>query len=293
VKITERVAGLLGRGAVESTPVRGGSICRSYRVELGEGEAVFAKHLHNPPAGLFTAEARGLAWLGDAGSRPGAEGGSTLVPEVLASDEDLLVLTWIEPGHACREGAERFGRALATLHAAGSSAFGAPWPGYIGSLPMSNADAEDWPTFYARSRVLPYLRAAADADAITAGQVRAVEAALERVTELAGPPEPPSRIHGDLWAGNVVWDTCGEAWLVDPAAHGGHRETDLAMLALFGAPFLERIVASYREAYPLADGYQDRVGLHQLHPLLVHAVLFGGGYGAQAASAARRLLGGR
>ena len=115
---------------------------------------------------------------------------------------------------------------------------------------------------------------------------------MRRIDELAGPQEPPARIHGDLWSGNVLWGSDGTAWLIDPAAHGGHRETDLAMLALFGAPHLQRLLDAYAEAAPLADGWRERVPLHQLHPLLVHAVLFGGGYGARAAQAARSLLDG-
>jgi fructosamine-3-kinase len=111
----------------------------------------------------------------------------------------------------------------------------------------------------------------------------------ERIDELAGPPEPPARLHGDLWSGNVLWSGDG-AWLVDPAAHGGHRETDLAMLALFGCPHLSIVLAAYDEAYPLADGWRRRVALHQLFPLLVHTVLFGGGYAEQTIAAARAAL---
>jgi fructosamine-3-kinase len=114
----------------------------------------------------------------------------------------------------------------------------------------------------------------------------------ERLAELAGPPEPPARLHGDLWSGNVLWGAQERAYLVDPAAHGGHRETDLAMLRLFGAPYLDRVVAAYTEGAaaagrPLADGAADRVGLHQLFPLLVHAVIFGGGYLGRAVDVAR------
>jgi fructosamine-3-kinase len=105
--------------------------------------------------------------------------------------------------------------------------------------------------------------------------------------ELTGPPEPVARLHGDLWSGNVLWTPDG-AVLIDPAAHGGHRESDLAMLALFGLPHLERALASYRERAPLAGGWRDRVALHQLFPLLVHAALFGSGYGVEAVAAAKR-----
>lgn len=117
-----------------------------------------------------------------------------------------------------------------------------------------------------------------------------VEEVAARIGDLAGPPEPLARLHGDLWGGNVHWSAAGPAYLVDPAAHGGHRETDLAMLLLFGAPHVERVLAAYAETAPLADGWRARVPLHQVFPLLVHAAMFGGGYGTGAARAATEAL---
>ncbi|NEB76343.1 phosphotransferase, partial [Streptomyces sp. SID14478] len=155
-----------------------------------------------------------------------------------------------------------------------------------GLAPMRNVPGADWPHWYAEHRILPYLRLAVDAGTLRAAEAHSVEKVLDRLPSLAGPAEPPARLHGDLWNGNVLWGPGGAAWLIDPAAHGGHRETDLAMLHLFGAPHLGRIVDGYQEAAPLADGWQDRLPLHQLFPLLVHAVLFGRGYAEQALTAA-------
>ena len=167
----------------------------------------------------------------------------------------------------------------------GADRFGAADDGYIGSLPLPNAPADDWPAFYATQRLGPFLTA------LTTAQREPVEQVCRRLASLAGPSEPPARLHGDLWSGNLLWAADARVWLVDAAAaHGGHRESDLAMLALFGAPHLSQILASYDETWPLSPGWQQRVGLHQLHPLLVHATLFGGGYGDRAAAIARSLL---
>ncbi|NRQ40946.1 phosphotransferase [Nonomuraea sp. NN258] len=224
---------------------------------------------------LFVSEAAGLRWLGEVIS----------VPEVIEADADRLVLSWVPEEAPTATAAERFGRDLARLHRAGAAAFGAPWPGFIAELPMDNAPAPDWPTFYAERRVLPFLRLAR----LSVSDATAVERAVERFPEIAGPPEPPARIHGDLWSGNVLWSG-GRGVLIDPAAHGGHRETDLAMLALFGLPYLERALGAYREEWPLAEGWRERVPLHQLHPLLVHVVLYGAAYRDSLMTAVRQVL---
>ncbi|MER6946842.1 fructosamine kinase family protein [Nonomuraea sp. NPDC000554] len=234
---------------------------RLRRGVLDDGREVFVKDGAPPP--LIASEAAGLRWLGEA----------IAVPEVVEADGDRLVLSWVAEEPPTAAAAERFGRDLARLHLAGAPAFGAPWPGFIAELPMDNSPADDWPVFYAARRVLPFLRRAR----LSSGDAGLVERAVERFAEVAGPPEPVARIHGDLWSGNVLWSG-GTGVLVDPAAHGGHRETDLAMLALFGAPFLDRVLGAYQEEAPLADGWRDRVPLHQLHPLLVHVVLYGGTY---------------
>jgi fructosamine-3-kinase len=276
--IGDRISALVGVGVRDVRPLGAQHRWRTYRAVLADGRTVFVKAADTPLGGLLPAEERGLRWLRAAGHAP--------VPEVLGCDESTLVLSWLQAESPDRAAAERFGRDLAALHASGADRFGAPWPGFIASLPLDNAMEDDWPAWYARRRIEPFLRLAVDNGALSAADVRAVETVLARVGDLAGPAQPPARIHGDCWSGNVIWSR-GRGWLVDPAAHGGHRETDLAMLALFGAPYLDRIVAAYTEAAPLADGWRARVPLHQLHPLLVHVCLFGSGYRAAAVDAAR------
>ncbi|MGW2746483.1 fructosamine kinase family protein [Streptomyces sp. NPDC001450] len=254
-------------------------------VTLEDGTAVMVKRGDAP--GAVRAEVTGLRWLGAAGA--------VRVPEVLGHDERWMVTERVPTGQPEGAAALRFGQALAALHATGAPAFGAPPPGgpqeaYIGLAPMRNVPGEDWPGWYAEHRVLPYLREAVDAGTMRGAEAAVIERVCERLPELAGPAEPPARLHGDLWNGNVLWATDGEVRIIDPAAHGGHRETDLAMLQLFGCPHLDRVLAGYQEAAPLADGWRRRVGLHQLFPLLVHVVLFGRGYAEQALAAARDAL---
>ncbi|HET7328101.1 MAG TPA: fructosamine kinase family protein [Nocardioidaceae bacterium] len=282
--IASRAEALLGSAVVATTAVAGGDICTATRLRLSNGHSALIKTRPHPPAGFFPAEARGLAWLSAAGG--------ACVPKVLASAEDCLILAWVERGVASPEAAEDFGRQLAKTHAAGAESFGASEDGFIGMLPLPNAPADSWAEFFATRRVLPYLKAARDRGAVTTDDAAVIEQVLRRLDELAGPAEPPARIHGDMWSGNVLWSADRDVWLIDPAAHGGHRETDLAMLALFGTPHLTTILAAYEEQAPLAEGWQERLPLHQLHPLLVHAVHFGGGYGARAADAARAVLDG-
>jgi fructosamine-3-kinase len=193
-----------------------------------------------------------------------------------------------------RDAARQFGTRLAVMHAAGAPLFGsgpAGWDGdgYFGPLsqplPMPLTGHESWGEFYANERLRPMAERAAAR--LSAEGHRSIDAVIDRC--LAGDfddGEPPARIHGDLWSGNVVWTPDGVV-LIDPAAHGGHGETDLAMLDLFGCPHLAEVLAGYLSVRPLRKDWRDSVGLHQLFPLLAHVVLFGSGYGAQTEAAAR------
>jgi fructosamine-3-kinase len=277
--------------------VSGGDINEAWHVLLADGRDAFVKTRTDAAPGEYAAEARGLRWL--------AEPQALRVPEVLEVGERHLALAWIEPGVLGAAGEEELGRGLAAVHAAGAPHFGDPGvalPGHpserageqeplpIGSLRLPNDPAERWPDFYVERRLRPLARMAAERHAVSAAGLDAVERVCARMDELAGPVEPPARLHGDLWWGNVLGDAEGHPWLIDPSAYGGHREIDLAMLMLFGGP-RQRVFDAYDEAHPLAAGFEDRVQLWQLLPLLVHAVLFGGSYGAAVEHAARRYAG--
>ena len=266
-----------GRAVHAAERVGGGDINEAFRVELDGGVRAFVKTRPGAVPGEYAAEADGLRWLGEPGGLP--------VPAVLGAGDEVLVLAWIEEGG--RGDAAALGRGLATVHAAGAPAFGGDGPLRLGTAELPNAPLPDWPAFYAERRLRPLAAQARDRGALSPGAAAAIERVCERLPELAGPPEPPARLHGDLWSGNVLWDRDGAPWLIDPAAYGGHREVDLAMLALFGDPG-PAFLAAYEELTPLADGHEERVELYQLLPLLVHAVLFGGSYGAAAERAARR-----
>ena len=272
----------------------------------------FVKQQRGLPPAAFAAEAAGLAWL--------AQAGGVAVCGVREVRADGLVLDRVEEVAPTPRAAAAFGRDLARTHAAGADRFGAPPPGVEGDawiatlpLPMTPPPAQHqvtqhlvtqhpappttgppaWGAFYAEHRVLPYLRAARDAGALGGADAGLVERVCARLADgdpaLVAGAGRPARLHGDLWSGNVLFSAAG-AVLIDPAAHGGHPETDLAMLALFGLPHLETVLGAYVEAAGTAPGWRGRVPLHQLHPLLVHAVLFGGGYAGQAVRAARRAL---
>lgn len=241
------------------------------------------------PPRFFEAEAVGLRWLADAEAAGGAR-----AARVVEVGDDFIELERVAEGRPTPASAEAFGRALAATHAAGAAAFGAPaegWvgPAWIGRQAQANDPTASWGAFYAEQRVLPFVRAAVGRGNLDLQGARVVERVAARIARGDyDDGRPPARIHGDLWSGNVLWSPDG-AVLIDPAAHGGHGLTDVAMLALFGCPGLDRITAAYAEAAGLESGWRGLIGLHQLHPLAVHAVSHGPAYAAQLVAVARSL----
>lgn len=270
-RIHDLVEQALGVSVVEAAALGGGDVAESHRVAVAGGDVVFAKTKPDAPPGFFVTEAAGLRWL--------RETGTVAVPEVLAVSDDppLLVLEWIEPGLPGTDTEADLGRALAALHGSGAPSFGREDRRSTGSRGLPNDPAGSWPVFYAERRLLPLVRLAGAARALPTAALADLETVAGRIDDLVGPEEPPARLHGDLWAGNRMIGRGGVSWLIDPACFGGHREFDLAMMRLFGG-FDDAVFAAYAEELPLAAGWERRVALYHLAPLVVHAIKFGGGY---------------
>ena len=250
---------------------------------------VFRKERSDAPPGYFACEAMGLRWLA-------VPGGPRLV-RVLAVDASGLDLEVLEPVEPSAEAARALGGGLARLHDAGAPAFGAApdgWDadGFFGPLdhplPLPAGHHTSWGEFFAERRIGQVQQLLADQGTLEPPAAAALDAVRSRLRACEWDDgDAPARVHGDLWSGNVVWTDHG-AVLVDPAAHGGHRLTDLAMLDLFGLPHLDDLLSGYQEVHPLPDGWRDLLGLHQLYPVGMHAVLFGGRYVGQLADLAAR-----
>ena len=283
--------------------------CVRDAVPLWDSAAVqtFSKHDRWGRASL-EGEAAGLRWLAEAE----AEGGLHAARVVSVSPYELVEERIVVQSSGT-DAARRAGAALARTHAAGAPWWGSPPPGWQGSYridasltpTVDESDAAStWGAFYAESRVMAYVRVLRDEGSYGQREVAVFERLAARLVDGAfDAPQPAlvtqkghevARLHGDLWAGNLLWDAnpnnATGAALIDPMAHGGHAETDLAMLALFGCAHLDDLICSYNEVSPLADGWRERVSLHQVAPLLLHCVLFGGHYLAAALGAARRYV---
>ncbi len=268
---------LTGYGSV---PVHGGDINRAYCL-TGQAEKYFLKvNEADRYPGMFEKEAQGLNAL---------KNSSTLVvPGVIRSGvvgkEQYLLMQWLEKGSAQSDFWEKFGNGLALLHKREQASFGWPDDNYIGSLPQRNTGHDQWHLFYAECRILPLVKVLVDEKKFTKQEMVMATSFCKKLEELF-PPEPPSLLHGDLWAGNYMITANGEAAIFDPAVYNGHREMDIGMTKLFGG-FDRVFYEAYNQTYPLQQGWQQRLSLMQLYPLLVHAVLFGGHY----VSAAREII---
>ena len=262
----------------------GGCINHGGKVTTSQG-TYFLKwnDLDNFP-GMFAAEAKGLSLLG--------ETKTLTVPRVINTGEagpfQFLLLECIQPGGKAADYWERFGSGLAGLHKTSATHFGLDHDNFIGALPQRNARCISWPEFFVQQRIIPQLQIAIDTGKTDRSLIGKFDALFRRLPSLLV-NEPPSLLHGDLWSGNLMTDSTGKPCIIDPAVYYGHREMDLAMTQLFGG-FDPLYFKSYEEVYPLSPGYEDRLDICNLYPLLVHVNLFGGGYASQVTSTVSRFV---
>lgn len=271
----------LGDPVQQLRPLSGGAGGDAYAVTLRSGAEVFIKVGATGPAELFAAEAHGLRWL--------AAAEAIAIPSVIAVRTALpcfIALPLIVSATPALDYDEQLGHQLATLHQATPPRFGLAHDNFIGPLPQCNAPSttETFAAFFRERRLQPLVRHLSERNACRRQTLHAVDRVAARLEALI-PEEPPARLHGDLWSGNVMVGAAGQPVLIDPSVYGGHREIDLAMLCLFGR-VPARTLGAYQEVVPLASGFAERTALWQLYPLLVHLVLFGTSYEAQVAAAA-------
>jgi fructosamine-3-kinase len=278
-RLAEAVRVTLGQRVTEVVAVSGGDINAAYSVKLASGERVFVKTNAESCRELFRAEAKGLGFLAETQAlpTPAVLGCGVLSGANGYEGMAYLVLEWVEPGRKSGRFDEWLGRGLATLHRHSWPRFGWDDDNFIGRLPQRNRAHDSFAAFYREERLRPMVELGRRGGYFDASTLARFERLYARLAGLLGPREPPSRLHGDLWAGNCIVGTDGAPWLIDPAVYAGHREIDLAMMRLFGG-FSPTVFDSYEEHFPLSPGHEERVELMQLYPLLVHVNHFGQGY---------------
>ena len=228
--------------------------------------------------GMFEEEAKGLHLLRNTHT--------FVIPQVIetgvAGDDAYILMEWMEAARPSRTFWYDFGAGLARMHMHSQVCFGLDHENYIGSLPQQNDLHNTWPDFFFHQRLLPQVKQAIDSGELPSAIRTGVQALYSKLPDLI-PAEAPALLHGDLWNGNYLVGQDGKAVLIDPAVYFGHREMDLAMTKLFGG-FDSQFYEGYNDAFPLEPGFESRVEIHNLYPLLVHVNLFGGGYAQQVKS---------
>lgn len=272
-EIVVEIEGLTGSTIRDFDFASGGCINNGGRIATSDGDYFLKWNDRAGFPGMFEAEAKGLSLLRAATS-------SLIVPKVAHAGQaetfQFLLMEYIADGRRGPAYWQQLGAGLAVLHRSSADYYGLDHDNYIGSLSQFNKPSGSWVKFFVEQRLQVQLQLAIDNKALAESSVRKFEKLFEIIPGIL-PEEAPALLHGDLWSGNVMTSPEGKPCLIDPAVYFGHREVDLAMTQLFGgfdATFLE----SYREAYPLMPGFEERLRLYNLYPLLVHVNLFGGGY---------------
>ena len=271
--IQQKIQDELNVGIKSVSAVHGGDINQAAKVVLENQKHLFVKWNSSAPKTMFEVEAKGLELLQSAGS-------DLTIPSPLLVQDDFLVLEWVEEGGSGPHSASDFGKALANLHKQSTDYFGLDHDNFIGRLSQSNTKHSNWPDFFALERIEPQVRMGIESGKLTRSILKNVEGMYKKLGSIF-PTENPALLHGDLWSGNYMFTKDGNASIYDPAVYYGHREMDLAMTRLFGG-FSANFYDGYKEEFPVEGGFDSRVNVCNLYPILVHANLFGGSYCRQA-----------
>lgn len=258
----------------EVRPVHGGDINEAFELRTASADYFLKVNRAAPYPGLFEKEYHGLEHLRR------RKGKALFIPAPLAcgtwEDQQFLLMEFFHAAPAAGDFWEVFGREMALLHRHHEDNFGFAEDNYLGTVLQSNRHHADWSSFYIEERLDPLFRKLHDEGSLEAPFLKRVEFLYRQLPQIF-PSEPPSLLHGDLWSGNFSIGPEGQPCIYDPAVYYGHREMDLAMTRLFGG-FDYRFYSSYESEWPLEAGWQSRISICQLYPLLVHALLFGGHY---------------
>jgi len=271
--ISSQIESEVGQKIIASHSQSGGDINQATILNFENGYSCFLKWNDSAPASMFETEAKGLELLSNVNTE-------LIIPKVILMGKDFLLLSLIESGSANSGSDFNFGVQLAKLHRNSSDNFGLGHDNFIGKLPQRNHTHKNWADFFIQERIEPQIKLGVDSGKFSNSSGDKIEK-LSSVVEKLFPDEPPALLHGDLWSGNYMFSKTGTASIYDPAVYYGHREMDLAMTRLFGG-FSKEFYEGYNSEYPLEDGFEERIQLCNLYPILVHANLFGGGYVNQA-----------
>lgn len=271
--IRKTIEAELSEEVVSQTSVHGGDINEAAKIKLNSGKQYFVKWNNSAPQNMFEAEKKGLQLLLSAQTK-------LQIPQVKLSSENFLMLEWIEEGGGRQNAAFEFGTELARLHQVSNDKFGLNHDNFIGQLPQSNTPHPNWPDFFALERIEPQIKMGVESGKLTRSVLKDVHSLYRKLGSIF-PPEKPALLHGDLWGGNYMFTKNGNTSIYDPAVYFGHREMEIAMTRLFGG-FSADFCQGYNEIFSLDSGFNSRVTLCNLYPILVHANLFGGSYCRQA-----------
>lgn len=253
-------------------PVSGGSINQTYCLDTNAGKYMLKFNSKSAYPNMFAHEMVGLKTIGTTNTIAVPEG---ILQDDL-NDESFLVLEWIETRKPTEKASEQLGRELAEMHKNSATYFGFGSDNYMGSLPQSNKQHDTWSSFYIEQRLQPMVKLAFEKRLLNKTDVQNFEKLYSKLKNLFK-EEPSSLIHGDLWGGNYLISKDEKPYLIDPAVSYGNREFDIAMTTLFGG-FSESFYSAYQESFPLNKGWNERIELWNLYPLLLHLNLFGAGY---------------